>query len=198
MTRNFWVGLVVAPAIALGACGGSTAGGDGGTGGDGAAGCPASAPPDGTSCGAAGLECEYAGSAQFCSRIASCNGGVFSHKDGVCGTSGATCPQTKAQVQLGQACTQAVTCDYVDGRCGCAFPPGPVQIDGGGLRWVCSTAPSGCPSERPLLGTSCATDGQVCDYGACSLGGNGDPYGTPLARKCSGGVWTRTFIACPK
>jgi hypothetical protein len=194
-----WRWLLVAPVIGL-ACGGTTAGGDGGSGGDGSSGggCPASFPSDGTTCSQTGLECEYPGTAQFCSRLTSCHG-TFTHSDGVCGMPpGGMCPATKAQVMVGQACNAAITCDYPDGRCGCVFPAGPVALDGGGLTWKCTVAPASCPTERPLLGTACSTEGQTCDYGACSLGGNGGMYSAPLVRRCTGGVWVRTAVPCPQ
>lgn len=192
-----WRVLLVVPAIGLG-CGGTTAGGDGGAGADGGSACPATFPADRTACSPNGLECEYAGSAQFCSRVTSCYG-TFTHIDGVCGIPpGGACPATKAQVSVGQACTTMVTCDYADGRCGCVPPAGPVAADGGGLTWQCTVAPANCPTERPLLGTACTTEGRVCDYGACALGANGGTYNTPLARRCTGGVWVRTAVPCPQ
>lgn len=171
------------------ACGGTTTGGGAGK-------CPASQPMDGTACSGS-AECEYTGTQEFCSRITTCGGGVFTHVDGTCFPSHPPCPSTKAQVAVGQACTTSLTCDYPDGRCGCVSPSGPPQIDGGGLSWRCTAPPSGCPTVPPALGTACSMEGQQCDYGACLFGDRG-PYSTPLARQCAGGAWARAGVACAK
>jgi hypothetical protein len=176
--------------LAAAACGTTTSNGDAG-----ASTCPATAPPDSTHCSGS-IECEYPGPAAFCGDVVQCTGGTFIDSTGVCNIPLApSCPATHAAVQIGQACTAPVFCDYADARCGCVAPVGPPLADGGGLTWQCTTTPAGCPAQHPALGTSCTSEGQTCDYGACAFSNN--PYSSALAEKCTGGIWVRTFVPCP-
>jgi hypothetical protein len=178
--------------IVVVACGGSTTNNpDAGTGT-----CPATAPADSSPCTGEGLECEYKGAAAFCGDVLQCHSGAFMDSTSICSLApNANCPATSAGIQIGQACTTKVTCDYPDARCGCVSPSGPPQVDGGGLTWQCTTAPGGCPAQHPALGTSCTTSGQLCDYGACIFGDN--PYGSAIAEECKNGIWVRSSVPCP-
>ena len=57
--------------------------------------------------------------------------------------------------------------------------------------WACEApnADPACPAAQPLLGSACALDAQVCDYG-CEEG---------MRRVCAGGGWTRASSpgGCP-
>lgn len=55
-------------------------------------------------------------------------------------------------------------------------------------RWVCTSAGEGCPTTRPLIGSTCLGD-RLCDYGACTL-----KRGTGMI--CDQGVWQQEQIPC--
>ena len=171
------------------ACSNSTStGNDGGTPGDGATPttCPSSAPTDGTDCAGMG-SCEWGGDSHSrCTTVGACYGGKWHITQPTnCGNV-KECPMTYAAVAEGSACPlpNGGTCYYDEGACGCY----PCQAEGGMMvtQWKCrpwSSVP-GCPSPRPLLGTKCTQEGQVCDYSGCcniSLGS---------AEVCTKGVWS--------
>jgi len=177
-------------ALVIVACGGTKANDDASV-----ASCPATAPADSSKCSSEGTECEYAGPAAYCGDVLTCMNGAFMDSTSSCSLPVAPCPSTSAGVQIGQACTTKIVCDYPDARCGCVAPSGPAQVDGGGMTWSCTTAQAGCPAQHPALGTTCASEGQLCDYGACVFGDN--PYSSAIAEKCAGGIWVRASVPCP-
>lgn len=185
----------------IAACGGSlvTTSNDGGSNdsGNGTAPCPATRPGGGAPC-TGNLECEYPGSAEFCTTVMQCVNGTLQGFKGICTPGGPTCPPDFKSVPHGSSCTPETTCDYADGRCSCSLPvSGPVQLDAG-LTWHCTSAPPSCPAIRPLLGTPCAQPNQTCDYGACSVASSGGAGSSPMAVQCDArGYWVRATIGCP-
>jgi hypothetical protein len=187
-------------ALWMAACGGSvfsSPNDDGGTiDGGSSSPCPASQPSAGVAC-TGSVECEYPGSAEFCTTVVQCVGGKFQNFKGLCTPGGPTCPPDFKSVPQGSKCSPETTCDYVDGRCGCSLPvSGPVQLDAG-LTWHCTSAQPSCPALRPLLGTPCTKADQVCDYGACSVPNSGGVGSSPMAVTCKQGYWQRASIGCP-
>lgn len=184
---------------------GSTSGGTSGTT-TGAGGdmleprCPSSAPPDGSTCSSGvGVTCEYGGLgvARACSTVAVCGGDArWSTRapdlacKGVQAQNEPTCPSSYAALGLGEACPADVqdSCAYPEGQCKCtpcSVPDaGPM---GSGKRWSCARwpEPQGCPTPRPRIGSTCAVEGQDCNYvNFCQAVFLGLPE-----VKCVGGVW---------
>ena len=201
--------------LGLAACGGTTLGGDGGdsgTTGDAGSGsdssspvnpaCPSQPPTNGAACSTEQLSCEYGTSPYAqCNTIASCDDSKWYVNPPApdatnCGSSpDPSCPSTYASVPTGQDCDpDGLDCDYPEGTCGCTVPEGPPHVlpDGGfyGATWVCLTPPSGCPTERPHLGTACSQEGQTCDYGSCT-------FADGETEACVGGYWSSEGSACP-
>jgi hypothetical protein len=171
------------------ACSNATSTNDAGPGNDGSApvACPSVAPTDGADCSGMG-SCEWGGDAHGrCTTLGSCYGGKWHITAPTnCGNV-KECPQTYAGLAEGSTCPlpNGGTCYYDEGGCGCM----PCQAEGGAqaTQWKCrpwSSAGAGCPSPRPLLGTKCTMENQVCDYSGCcnvSLGS---------AQACQNGVWS--------
>jgi hypothetical protein len=91
-------------------------------------------------------------------------------------------------VPAGEACSlpQGTSCHYDRGQCYCGMLFGPpTPIDGGTRTWSCDNPGAGCPIPRPMLGTSCAKEGQMCMYLTCEY-----------AQQCSNGVWSAEPIGC--
>jgi hypothetical protein len=155
-------------------------------------GCPSSSPEAGAACSNAGTECEYPTGEEFCANVLQCVSGAYVSEVGYCGTpniTGSFCATTFAGTPVGSACQTIVQCDYKDGRCSCSNYVDGGIVDGGALKWSCTSTPLGCPSARPFLGMNCAPEGRVCDYGACSV--EDTTFASPLALRCSGGIWVR-------
>ena len=91
------------------------------------------------------------------------------------GTGAGTTP-TEAELQ----------CVSNDRLCGCTT--GRDGAHAHERRWVCTTAGEGCPSGRPLIGSTCLGD-RVCDYGGCTL-----KRGTGMI--CEQGVWQVEATKC--
>jgi len=207
------LGLSIASSLVVtfAACGGSVNNGslgDGGARGDasmtsnddngnGVSGpCPASAPLPGASCDRVGLTCEYGGEGPYlaCSAMATCgndkrwisNGGgaqcTASQRENE-----AACPSSYDALAPGAACpTINGACVYPEGKCGCAScfseEAGGPQKGWSCIRWP---SPAGCPQPRPRIGSSCAVDGQKCNYATyCSAVSTGLPDLT-----CANGLW---------
>ena len=182
---------------------GSGSGGSGSgssSGGPGAGPCPATAPVANSTCAVslAGVGCEYGDDVDLsCNTVMTCSQGVWTPAtlgtEQTCPTPAATgaCPATYAAAQTAGACTQSgLACGYADGRCDCAQPTGgPPAVGKSNTRWLCDDPGTGCPTPRPHLGSSCATSGQACDYGACSI-----PDGITLT--CTNGSWQTSPTAC--
>lgn len=168
--------------------------------------CPQTLPEAGAPCQPTRLStpsvyaaCEY-GDNPHCTSVAMC----ASHDDGKtflwgvnspdpsCAGNGPSCP---AELHAGTAgCPVSATCTYATGRCfciACVSSSGPcgsnqcVDQDGG-TQWSCDAwqQPSGCPTPRPLLGTSCNAAGQMC-------GGFPDPV-----MQCAEGYWVVPIEGC--
>ena len=154
--------------------------------------CPMTSPTQGTPCDILGLVCEYGGDAHgSCTDLYTCEASKgatlwFAHeKDPTCGTNPTDCPTSFAAAD-GTLCTKiAEACDFAEGRCGCelcSVEAGPPET-----HWRCkswSDAPAGCATPRPLLGTPCTADGQICDYLQCCRGPDMGPR-----EECKSGVW---------
>jgi hypothetical protein len=192
------------------ACGGTAFVSDGSdsgtTGGDASApvnpACPSQAPANNATCSTEQLSCEYGTSPYAqCNTIADCDDSKwFVTPPGAdatnCGPSpDPSCPSTYASVPTGQACDPfGLECAYAEGTCGCTVPEGPPHVlaDGGidGPTWICLTPPTGCPAERPHLGTACSQEGLMCDYGTCT-------FTDGETEACVGGYWSSEGAACP-
>jgi hypothetical protein len=157
--------------------------------------CPTGEPPAGLLCSPNGLECEYGSNPDLaCNSLAECEKSVWTYLNGT-GTNCPinSCPLTYDRIIQGGHCdTVGSSCGYPAGTCSCGSE-GPIMIslDGSvaGPTWHCVAATPACPSPRPRLGTTCPTDGQFCDYGAC-VGG--------IAIQCTAGTWQEAFTACPE
>jgi hypothetical protein len=198
--------LAWAPAIAFGVltgCGGSTStlgsGSDGGSGGppggDGASGpCPADPPASHAGCSGS-IVCEYGSDPDItCDTVATCVSGTWDLRAAPstpCSTAaGAGCPSSYSALTQQSTCsTVGTACAYPEARCTCDTHCGLVGRPES--FWCCPDAPSnesGCPSPRPRVGSACATEGTVCDYGGCT--GN-------VTLSCTAGSWQPTTVACP-
>lgn len=169
--------------------------------------CPAASPAAGQSCDPrpAPLECEYGGNDYGrCTTFAACllqTSGCFQFQveaPSRCGANAAACPVTfssgvAAEVASNSGLCQStpLLCDYREGVCGCGSAAS-------ASAWTCMDRPDGgaaCPTERPLAGDRCVTDGSVCEYGLpCAAG----TYLGP-AMICENGYWQRLdgLSACP-
>ena len=161
--------------------------------------CPAARPSAGTACpdSFAGL-CEYGADPDYiCNSSLECRGGLWtSTPPASTNAAGAACPTPRdsacpasiADITNGAACGVAMTCGYADGICDCIVPPlMPQDVP---RSWFCDRADIACPSPRPRVGSACETDGQTCDYGACSIAEG-------LVLGCTDGTWQPTTMACP-
>jgi hypothetical protein len=154
--------------------------------------CPTAAPLPGSACTTPGLECEYGSSAAIaCNKVATCTGGTWSYSatapSGPCPTGG-SCPAEYPLAEVKEACSPSgLVCSYSEGTCTCAKPTGPATTDAS-ARWQCFDASAGCPTDRPLLGSTCTKPGQECNYGECADG---------VEVQCSGGTWREVMGGCP-
>src|SRR5580658_370205 len=180
-----------------GAGSGSSSGGSGASSGSvsGPPGpCPTGEPPAGLLCAPDGLECEYGSNPDLaCNSLAECEKSVWSYLNGTganCPIN--SCPLTYDRITEGGHCEPAgSSCGYPAGTCSCGSEGLIISsLDGSvvGPTWHCVAATPACPSPRPRLGTTCPTDGQFCDYGACAGG---------IAIQCTAGTWQEAFTACP-
>jgi hypothetical protein len=175
--------------------------------------CPRAPPPAGGTCkdpaGApAQWACEY-GTDPHCATRATCDvypgargnasqWSVWPPPASYC-TAPPGCPSA-FDADAGGACPTDGVCTYPEGRCACGpcastryicGAPNDCAADAAAdaTRWRCEAwlTPAGCPEPRPLLGTPCADEGQVCLYGAiateCALA----PLDPPM--ECLSGVW---------
>jgi hypothetical protein len=182
--------------------GGDSPTGDGGPGPD----CPATPPSAvlGESCNNTGISCEYGGDPRWtCNTVATCTSGSWSvtspDPTGCPTKNGPACPASESDIQPGMACSPTGTsCDYSTASatsfCVCTYPGGPVQLDGGGAIWQCSTSLAGCPALRPRLGAPCSQPNLECDYSVCGL-----PSGSSVRCDQSTSTWVEGFGgACAK
>lgn len=146
--------------------------------------CPAEPQDSGTPCPKVGLECEYGGDPDpSCTFPAYCeSSGLWNThiERGTCSSANRPgCPATFAEVPVGTACSNlSDDCIYPEGFCFCTSQCG----DGGFQRvWYCQPTPTGCPPPRPMRGTACSSEGQVCDYGSCDK--------SYLKQTCLEGIW---------
>jgi hypothetical protein len=181
---------------------GSSGGADAAGGGDAAANaawspfCPNEAPAVGSPCTLQPLQnenvqCEYGyvPSTLKCDPIFECVDGQWQQYPasslGACtgapGPLPSSCPAAYGDVASGSLCPQVgVTCTYDPLHvCACEVVGGG-SGGAGSLAWECPTIGSGCPAQRPRLGTACTdTAGDDCTYyDAC------DP-----SESCWDGVW---------
>jgi len=155
--------------------------------------CPATAPKAGSSCTTLGLECEYGSSSSIaCNVVVTCTASGWSSATppttGPCPPPSGKCPSAYPVAKVGEACSPSgLVCSYTQGTCTCAKPIGPATTDGG-TRWQCFDASPGCPTDRPLLGTSCSHAGEKCNYGECADG---------VEVECEDGAWQEVMAGCP-
>jgi hypothetical protein len=193
------MGALLSTLVLVAACGGASTTNlvgqpDGGGTGPGPGPCPAAPPSSGTSCSGT-LACEYGADPDVsCDTVATCESGTWDLEPAPatpCSTVlDPTCPASYAALLSSKTCEPVGTsCTYAEARCSCA-----THCDMVGMStpfWCCPDGPSGvagCPSPRPRLGSSCANEGTVCDYGGCT--GN-------VTLQCSGGTWQPTMVGCP-
>jgi hypothetical protein len=150
--------------------------------------CPVLQPANGDSCMPADWVCEYGAAPNpYCDFLDKCYGqlGGWSNQSlplALCGTG--TCPPSYADALRGQVCpVQNLDCAYPEGQCDCGHTD-----DAGLLVWSCFS-PAGCPEPRPRIGSACAQDGLLCDYGVCAGG---------VAEQCVLQLgWMQAFPPCP-
>ena len=148
---------------------------------------PAACPtePSGP-CRTNGAVCEFGTDlALACDVVGVCDAGLLQlvpPASGSCPTedagTGPACPGYERSVD-GGVCSLGATCDYPEGRCRCTSGLT-------GISWDCVDPGAACPDVRPRLGTPCSSDGQVCNYGACTFRDTGG------AETCAGGIWAAT------
>lgn len=146
--------------------------------------CPSARPAPDAACLREGLVCEYG--SRTCLSSAECVGGRWLVTVPRCpGDPAGGCPSSRDAAQ-GTACAgdELAQCEYDGLVCTCTSCPNPypVCMPVDPPVWSCEAphADPACPAARPLLGTTCAMEGQTCDYG-CE---------TEMRRVCAGGVWT--------
>ncbi len=163
-------------------------------------GCPASAPPDGSSCSSgAGVTCEYGGQGPdlACSTVARCGADAkWSTRtaDASCrdvqSANESACPSSFAALGLGDACPAGLagSCAYPEGVCECVSCSSPdAGAMGPSKAWSCARwpEPQGCPTPRPRAGSVCTVEGQDCNYeNFCVAVSLGLPH-----LKCESGAW---------
>lgn len=81
-------------------------------------------------------------------------------------------------------------CSYPEGVCACNPSFGPVIQTDAGSNWRCDQPGEGCPSVKPLLGSSCPTPDKSCVYGDCSRA-NGSTV------RCKDTLWKEGGFSCP-
>lgn len=146
--------------------------------------CPETRPDANAECTDEGLVCEYG--ARICLSSAECIDGEWLVAIPRCPpppTGG--CPETREDAE-GQACAgdEGARCEYDPGlicHCTTCPDPYPVCVEVDPPVWACEppNPDETCPVAQPLLGTGCATEEQICDYG-CEAGER---------RICSDGGW---------
>jgi len=160
---------------------------------DGGAGspCPSTAPASGDACGVESLYCEYGADPNpYCNTLFECQGGAWTDMStgGICAPPGSICPDYATASARGRCGVQGFTCEFPEGTCVCTGDPGGLPIANGPV-WDCTPVTSGCPAERPALGSSCSVDPSLdCDYGQCSGG---------VGESCTNGYWSLAMVACP-
>jgi hypothetical protein len=139
--------------------------------------CPSASPTGGGPCPVTSEACEYGSSPYFvCDTVARCElgsdgGWTWGVVDGAdssqCASQTSACADTQS-VTDGGACPVTLEdpffeCDLPGESCSCAASSA----------WSCQPTPSGCPAERPRLGSLCdepTPPGTVCSYaGGLSL-----------------------------
>jgi hypothetical protein len=151
--------------------------------------CPQDAPTSGASCANVGLTCEYGTSwyVHDCTAIYVCgDAGTWTGGQLPCLPNNGNCP---SDPDAAPSCNPDVgPCDYGDRHCECATQCGG-PCCGSGAKWECyAPAQNGCPFPRPDLGTTCANEGQNCQYGSCCTGS---------MLVCSGGLWRLGICPVP-
>jgi hypothetical protein len=187
MITTYKKGIVLLAFVLCGAaCAGGTSTGtsSGATGSSGSSGgnaaCPVSLPESGGPC-VTGRRCEY-GTDPKCLSSADCIDGKWSVASARCAGPDPSCPATR-EAAAGTMCPkQDATCNYAGLGCICTnCTDGPAAQCMGPTKWQCE-APNltpGCPPARPNLGSACAVQGLVCDYG-CAVN---------ASRTCTDGAW---------
>jgi hypothetical protein len=199
-------GLLVL-SILLAACGGKSLdnddGGnsDGGNNGDSAPGpnCPTSLPSQASSCSIEGLECEYGNDPRStCNTVVTCtNGGWTIPKPNAqgcpTGPNSSSCPASESAA-TGTCTDMGLACNYSTSSetrfCTCNYMGGPPMLDGGfTASWQCSFGTAtGCPAERPKIGTTCSQPDLDCNYDVC-----GAPQGLSFQCSSKTGTWVEGF-----
>ena len=157
--------------------------------------CPTMPPDAKTACPIEGAVCEFGADIRpSCRPHATCTGGLWSvffvKCPPVSGPGQNGCPTTVAT--MGDCSPNGLICDLGSGNscvCGPCVGGGPCSMT---PHWGCATPSGGdCPSEPPLLGSTCALAGLSCIYGTCGAA-------TSAGRLCSGTSWKNEPIACPQ
>jgi hypothetical protein len=159
--------------------------------------CPSAPPANGASCSMAGERCTYGDDPRAqCRDGFLCEGGAWMETPpatgGAC-VAASQCPgeepapkATCTDAQMGEACA------FGDGaQCVCASCPpfGPACMPMNPPGWFCRPGPMDpkCPTTIPNAGTSCAVEGQSCNY----------PGGCGVEASCKGGAWIWQPDPCP-
>lgn len=168
-------------------------------------GCTTKAPVASSSCGPIGSVCEYGNSPDMqCNVTFACvddlvTGAAWVSRPSVLCPS-YECPKSSTVASLeGTPCglptseggapadVDELICPMTDGVCACTT--GPDAAHAHARRWACTRPSSGCPTARPLVGSSCTTP-RTCDYGGCA-------FKRGLTMVCSSSlVWTGGSATC--
>ena len=163
-----------------------------------AAACPGSVPASGSRCSEPGdLDCEYGTDWNpMCNAVAECwRGGSLDStwqlqaaatgSNSPCPTPTEPSPPCPVSLPVADsACgpeVMEILCPYAPVVCGCIQSGDGPAPDASG-NWICSSPGSGCPADRPRIGSACTdtSDNDFCAYAVCGIGG---------VTSCSGGVW---------
>jgi hypothetical protein len=168
--------------------------------GDGAAGCPPSAPSNGSECSSKGLECSWGTDPRFgCRTAALCEKDegtlVWEVSTADCPEPPPTCPK-RAPNPVGDSCLErtqcsekelGATCVYDDVAYTCAPCSG--NLCCAESFWSVTDLAEGCPDAVPDFGDTCGTPKLYCDYNICADSQQDDfwAYGTGV--RCDQGQW---------
>ena len=153
--------------------------------------CPSVLPYVGDPCPTPQLSCEFGGdSFGRCARLMQCSAlgkwALVAPGDN-CHTNPPECPGAPNDLDAGSACPLLAPndlCVYASETCGCT--PCATSVSSSSTQWSCEprSVDSGCPSQRPLIGSACSTQGQSCPWSDCCYGLSIGPD-----EHCDDGLW---------
>jgi hypothetical protein len=156
--------------------------------------CPTS-PPTEQAC-ATGLSCSYGADLRpACRNHYDCVAGMWSAKASACKALESCAMRDGGVPQVGAACTTIGEDCTLDGgtsgtiycRCDQHLMTNPVTAE-----WDCIGPPaSPCPQIMPNVGQACASNGESCTYGSCSM-----PANDNMTVQCTARIWKAVASGC--